>query len=103
MCTDNISETCSVELWAESMAPSRICAQLQFTTTLPMLIFVSGEGWNTGGSNGGISSAGPIQVQMNPAASCVGYALCFTLRVKLLSAGSDGISSTVPSAATFQP
>ena len=55
-----MSEECSVEEWAESMAPSRICAQLQSTITLEMEMRASGVGWNTGGSKAGISLAGPM-------------------------------------------
>ena len=45
---------------AESIWPSRICAQLQRTRTLVALTRASGVGAKAGGSNSRISSGGPM-------------------------------------------
>ena len=54
-----MSDECRLEEWAESIPPSKICAQLQGTLYLAMAILVSGAGWNTGGSNSGMVAASP--------------------------------------------
>ena len=45
---------------AESICPSRICAQLQAMLIFTMLTRVSSVGAKAGGSNSGMLSAGPI-------------------------------------------
>ena len=55
-----MSVECRLELCAESIAPSRICAQLQSTCTFTMLTRVSRPGANAGGSNAGMDSRGPM-------------------------------------------
>ncbi len=55
-----MSEECRLELWAESICPSVICAQFAFTLILRMLTRASGVGAKGGGSNSGMVSAGPI-------------------------------------------
>ena len=59
-CAGTMSEECRLEECAESIWPSRICAQLQRTRTLVAETRASGVGANAGGSNSGISSAGPM-------------------------------------------
>jgi hypothetical protein len=63
-----MSVACSVELCAESMAPSSTCAQLALTSILTILTFVVGDGAHAGRSNGGAASA-PIQTQTKPPVS----------------------------------
>ncbi len=67
-----MSDECRLELCAESIAPSRICAQLQGTTVFAMLTRASAVGAHAGGVNAGIVSAGPIYAHTNPAHSWVG-------------------------------
>ena len=98
-----MSVECRLELCAESIAPSRICAQLQLTMILTIATLLSGVGANAGASNSGISSAGPMYTQTKPPASRVGYAMCFTFSTIFDSAGSDDISTTLPSTSIFQP
>jgi hypothetical protein len=64
---------------------------------------VSGVGANAGGSNAGPHPPAPMYAHTNPPHSCVGYAVCFTLLHRPLAAGSEAISSTLPSTSTFQP
>jgi hypothetical protein len=68
-----------------------------------MLTRTSGVGANAGGSNAGISAAGPMYTHTNPPASWDGYVLCLTLLLSVLCAGSDGTSTTLPSTSIFQP
>src|SRR3546814_936195 len=64
---------CRLEGCALSMAPSRTCAQLHSAWILTMGVRVVGEGAQAGAWNGRTSSsAGPIQTQTKPPASCVG-------------------------------
>jgi hypothetical protein len=55
-----MSDECRLDEWAESIWPSRICAQLQRTRTLVALTRAPGVGAKAGGANYGISSAGPL-------------------------------------------
>ncbi len=55
-----MSDECSDELCAESMAPSRTCAQLQSITNLTIESFAFSLGANGGGVNAGIVSRGPM-------------------------------------------
>src|SRR5258705_10634186 len=98
-----MSVECSVELCAESIAPSSTCAQLQATCILTMLTCASGDGAHAGGSNGVIASGSPIHTQTKPPASRQGYVRCFTLCANSLPAGCDGMSTTLPSTSIFQP
>src|SRR5690349_16943396 len=98
-----MSVECRLELCAESIAPSRICAQLQGTLILTIATLVSSVGAHAGGSNSGISSGGPMYVHTKPPHSRVGYAVCLTFSTMRLSAGSDDISTTLPSTSIFQP
>src|SRR5436190_6861027 len=97
-----MSVACSVELWAESMAPSRTCAQFALTSILTMLIRVCADGAQDGASKGAGSPA-PIHTHTKPPASSERYAVCFTFAARQLAAGSDGISTTLPSTSIFQP
>src|SRR5690606_21326540 len=54
------SDECRLELCAESIAPSRICAQLQGMITFAMLTLVSAVGAHGAGAKGGMSSCGPM-------------------------------------------
>ena len=51
----------------------------------------------------GIWSRGPMYTQMQPPHSRAGYALIFTLSLKLDSAGSDGMSTQSPFTSNFHP
>src|SRR3954462_12250961 len=73
-----MSEECRLELCAESIAPSSICAQLHGTITFATVTRVCAVGANAGGRNSGTLSAGPMYAQMKLPHSFVGYALCFT-------------------------
>ena len=55
-----MSVECRLEEWAESMAPSSPCAQLQLITTFRWEMRVEPLGAKIGRWNAGISSAGPI-------------------------------------------
>ena len=44
-----------------------------------------------------------MYAQINSPASFTGYALILTLSLKLLSAGSDGMSTQAPLVSNFQP
>ena len=61
-----MSVECRLELCAESIAPSRICAQLHGTWTLTMDTLVCAVGAKAGGSNSGISPALPIHAHTKP-------------------------------------
>ena len=98
-----MSEECRLELWAESIAPSSTCAQLQGTWILAMLTRASAVGAQGGGVNGATSSAGPNQAQTKPPHSCTGQARCCTRSARPLAAGSETISCTWPSTSNFQP
>ena len=65
-CAGTMSVECSVELCAESMAPSSTCAQLHRTCTLTMLVRTFALGAHAGGSNSRIRSGEPIHTQTNP-------------------------------------
>ena len=71
-CAGTMSDECRLEECAESICPSRICAQLQRTRTLVALTRASGVGAKAGGSNSRISSAGPMYAQTKPPASRAG-------------------------------
>ena len=68
----SMSEECRLELCAESIAPSRICAQLHGITALAMLTCTSALGAQAGGTKAGIASFGPSQAHTRPAHSCTG-------------------------------
>jgi hypothetical protein len=55
-----ISVEWRLELCAESIAPSKGCAQLHAVCILTMLILVVGEGAQAGGRNFGSSFSGPM-------------------------------------------
>ena len=55
-----MSDECRLELCAESMAPSRIWAQLQGTITLAIVTRASAVGAQDGGTKGGCVSIGPM-------------------------------------------
>src|SRR3954447_24561591 len=59
-CAGTMSEECKLDECAESICPSRICAQLQRTRTFVAETRASGVGANAGGSNAAISSAEPM-------------------------------------------
>jgi hypothetical protein len=53
--------------------------------------------------SGGRSDRGPMYAQTMPLRSRVGYAFARTLVLKLLSAGSEGMSTQAPITSNFQP
>ena len=67
-----MSDECRLELWAESIAPSRICAQLQGTITLAIETRAFSCGAQGGGTNSATWSAGPNQAQTMPPHSLTG-------------------------------
>ena len=98
-----MSVECSDELCAESIAPSSTCAQLQSTTSLTIDSTASPLGAYGGGANAGFVSGAPMYTQTKPPCSCTGYVRCLTFCASALPAGSEGISTTLPSASIFQP
>src|SRR4051812_11925768 len=59
-CAGTMSDECRLDECAESICPSKICAQLQRTRTFVAETRACGVGANAGGSTSGISSAGPM-------------------------------------------
>ena len=53
--------------------------------------------------SGGRIWRGPMYAQTMPLRSTILYALIFTLSLKLLSAGSEGMSTQSPFTSNFQP
>src|ERR1044071_2157938 len=56
-----MSEECRLEECAESIWPSRICAQLQGTWIFTIAHLLVGVGAKAGGSNSGMVSGGPMR------------------------------------------
>src|SRR5690606_21299439 len=71
-----ISDECKLELWAESIAPSKMCAQLHGSTTFAIETRASARGAQGGGVNSGIVSGAPRYVQILPPHCLTGYAVC---------------------------
>ena len=67
-----MSDECRLELCAESIAPSRICAQLHGTMALAIVTRVSFVGAHGGGTNSATCSALPNQAHTNPPHSRTG-------------------------------
>ena len=67
-----MSDECKLELCAESIWPSKICAQLAGMMILAMDTCTSSVGAQRGGTKGVMVSGGPIYAHTAPAHSWVG-------------------------------
>jgi hypothetical protein len=99
-----MSDECRLELCAESIAPSRTCAQLHGSTTLAIVTRVSAVGAQGGGTNGGLRlPSGPCRPTRSrptpaPDRPCARpSAPCRSRPAR------ETISSTLPCTSIFQP
>ncbi len=97
------SRRCRNVLCTVSIPPSSPCSQPVGCTTLVTPRCVSGTCVHSICGVGGLESAGPMYVHTIPPNSSVGYAVIFTLSLKLDSAGSEGMSTQSPCTSNFHP
>src|SRR6185503_11617105 len=92
------NDTCDV-----STLPSSTWSQLDSTIHIPTFRWDGGTTHHSISGTSGIVSGGPRYAQIVSASSRTGYARTWIRSLKLLSAGSLGISTHAPDVSNFQP